>query len=79
MRVLTDPVEIRAFRKRQIRKILKMAKSEISRGTCKVWHFMRASLINVSFCAGLIAIWVFAIALLVWSCNVFLEFCTVNW
>lgn len=79
MRVLTDPVEIRAFRKRQIRKIGRMMKAEAARGAYKAWHMMRTGLINISLCAGCLAIWVFAIALMVWSCNVFLEFCTVNW
>lgn len=55
MRVLTNPEEIRAFRKKQLRKIIRMAKSDLITAVPK----LRRVLIEVSICSACLAAWVF--------------------
>lgn len=61
MRVLTNPEEIRAFRKKQLRKIIRMAKSELVAAVPK----LRRILIEVSICSACLAAWAFLLVAIV--------------
>lgn len=79
MRVLTNPVEIRKFRKKQIKKIGRMFRASVARNTAKALYMLRECLIHTSICAAIFALWLFILALFVWSGNVFLEYCVTSW
>lgn len=55
MRLLTDPREIKAFRKKQLRKILNLLRSDFITAVPK----LRRVLIEVSICSACLAAWVF--------------------
>lgn len=79
MRVLTDPMEIRAFRKRQARKIIRMVKASARQNLVKAWFTFRNLLVQLSVISACIALWVLAIAIMTGCGIFFLEHCTVNW
>lgn len=79
MRVLTDPVEIRAFRKRQARKILRMMKASVKQNIRKAWFIFRDLLVKTSLISAFIALMMLSAVIVGW-CGIFLlEHCTVNW
>lgn len=68
MRYLTDPVEIRAFRKKQTKKIARMLVQKAQR-----------AFLEFTVCMCGITLWAVCFVLLM-ACVIFvLENCTVNW
>lgn len=77
MRVLTDPVEIRAFRKKQAKKILRMMCSELQSFLRSSYFSLRSALIQLSICSAFIALWFLSLAVFVYVGQFLLNSCTV--
>lgn len=77
MRVLTDPMEIRAFRKKQARKILRMMKADIQRFAVRCWCTARNALVEVSICSAFLALWFLALVVMVGCGGWVLNHCTI--
>lgn len=77
MRVLTDPIEIRAFRKRQIRKVLRMLFAMLNEFMVRSWFKLRRTLIQISIASACVAIWCVSVVVMVWCLTFILENCTL--
>lgn len=68
MRYLTDPIEIRAFRKKYIKKITRNYVQKAQR-----------AFLDVTACAACLTVWVVCLTLLVACTGFMLQNFTVNW
>lgn len=79
MRVLTDPREIRAFRKKQIRKIGRMLARDIRKAVVSSPAKLRTLLLEVSVCSACLAMCLLLFVALVLVSDYVVPSFVVNW
>lgn len=79
MRVLTDPIEIRTARAKQLRRLRRQARAECVRFAHRFAKGARAALVQFTVACGFLAIWMASLAIMTMSLMWLLEHCTVNW
>lgn len=79
MRVLTDPIEIRNARAKQLRRLRRQLKMECVHLVHRFAEGARAALVQFTVACGFFAIWMASLAIMTMSLMWLLEHCTVNW